>query len=140
MTRYLLAACLSILAVTASAQNAVPKDLAPLQGTWVITSINGQELAAAGQSMLLTITGDKYAQTVNGTVNERGTIKLDTTKKPTAIDLVITEGDDANKTQLGLVEVSATALKLKLAVPGDTTRPTNFEQVDNAILAIATKK
>ena len=140
MTRYLLAACLSVLAVTAFAQTAVPKDLAPLQGTWVITSINGQELAAGGASMLLTITGDKYSQTVNGTINERGTIKVDTTKKPTAIDLIITEGDDANKTQLGLVDVSGTALKLKLALPGQTTRPANFDQVDGAILAIATKK
>ena len=140
MKRYLLAACLSVLAVTVSAQSAVPKDLAPLQGTWVITAINGQELAAAGSSMLLTITGDKYSQTVNGIINERGTIKVDAAKKPTAIDLIITEGDDANKTQLGVVEVSGTALKLKLALPGQTTRPTNFDQAEGAILAIATKK
>jgi uncharacterized protein (TIGR03067 family) len=140
MKRYLLAACLSVLGVTALAQNTVPKDLVPLQGTWVITSVNGQELATAGTSMLLTITGDKYAQTVNGTVNERGTLKLDTSKKPAAIDLIITEGDDANKTQFGLFDVSGTALKLKLALPGQTTRPANFDQADGTILVIATKK
>jgi uncharacterized protein (TIGR03067 family) len=140
MKRYLPIAWLSVLAVTVSAQNAVPKDLVPLQGTWVITSVNGQDLAAAGASMTLTIAADKYTQTVNGTVNERGTLKLDTAKKPIAIDLIITEGDDANKTQVGVVEVSGATMKLKLALPGQTTRPTDFAPADGVILAIATKK
>ena len=77
--------------------------------------------------MTITFTDDKYTQTVNGTVNERGTVKLGTDKKFTTIDLAITEGDDANKPQVGLVEVSGSTMKLKLALPGQTTRPTDFD-------------
>ena len=108
------------------AQDAASKALAPLQGTWTITSINGQDPSASGATMTITFSGDKYSQTVNGTVNERGTVKLGVDKKLTTIDLAITEGDDANKLQVGLVEVSGSTMKLKLALPGQTTRPTDF--------------
>ena len=89
--------------------------------------------------MTITFSGDKYSQTVNGTVNERGTVKLGLDKKLTTIDLAITEGDDANKLQVGLVEVSGSTMKLKLALPGQTTRPTDFAPTEGAILALLTK-
>ena len=90
--------------------------------------------------MTLTIEGDKYSQAVNGTVNERGSIALDSDKKPMTIDLQITEGEDANKTQRGLVEVTGSTMKLKLAAPGATTRPADFAQTQDSILALLTKK
>ena len=121
------------------AQDATSKALAPLQGTWTITSINGQDPAAGGAAMTITFAGDKYHQTVNGTVNERGTVKLGTDKKLTTIDLNITEGDDAKKLQVGLVEVTGSTMKLKLALPGQTTRPTDFAPTEGAILALLTK-
>src|SRR5688572_22349259 len=65
----------------------VDKAFAPLQGVWVIDDINGEPPA----SMLLVFKGDKYEQLINDAVVERGTIKLDAAKKPTAIDLVIQE-------------------------------------------------
>ena len=101
-TALITLAAVALVSAAPGAQGAATKALAPLQGTWTITSINGQDPAASGTTMTITFTDDKYTQTVNGTVNERGTVKLGTDKKFTTIDLAITEGDDANKLQVGL--------------------------------------
>ena len=98
----------------------------PLQGTWVITSINGQATPEGSPEMTLTFTGDKYHQTLGGEVNERGTIKLDKSKKPMMIDLIIAEGDDAGKTQLGIIEVSGDTVRANLDTPGLQQRPPDF--------------
>jgi uncharacterized protein (TIGR03067 family) len=142
MKQFSATAVLTLLTAGLSAQSATPKALDGLQGTWVLTSINGQDLAGSGASMTLVFAADKYSQTVNGEVNERGTIKLGEDKKPMTIDLIITEGSDANKTQLGLIEITGNTMKLKLAVPGATDRPTDFAPAPEAgyLLAIATKK
>jgi len=102
------------------------KTLAAVQGTWVFTSVNGQD--AAGQpEIVITITDDKYVQTIDGNTVEKGTLKFDDTKKPLHMDLVIIEGQDAGKTQLGVLELtSATAVRAKLNTAGETTRPTDF--------------
>ena len=141
MTKRLLAIAMALgLTAAVSAQDARTKALTPLQGTWIITSINGQELAGSGTTMTLTFEGDKYSQAVNGTVNERGAITLGADKKPMTIDLAITEGGDANKIQLGLIEVTGTSMKLKLAMPGQAARPTDFTPAQDAILAVLTKE
>jgi uncharacterized protein (TIGR03067 family) len=120
----------------AAAQAALDKALASLQGTWVINDINGQ----APPSMLLVFKADKYEQVVDGTVNEKGTIKLDAAKKPMALDLVIQEGSDAGKLQLGIVEVTGETMKLKLAFPSETTRPKEFTQEETALMVNLTKR
>jgi uncharacterized protein (TIGR03067 family) len=141
MTKRLMTMAMAlVLTAVVSAQSASTKALAPLQGTWNITSINGQDLAGSGTTMTFTIEGNKYSQAVNGAVNERGTITLGADKKPMTIDLAITEGGDANKLQLGLIEVTGASMKLKLALPGQTTRPTDFAPAQDAILAVLAKK
>jgi len=122
-----------------AAAAAVPAALKPFQGTWVLTSPDGQPLADSGE-LAITITGDKYAQSVAGTVNERGTIKLDTTKKPTWIDLTITEGDDAGKLQVGLIEITGNVMKGILGVAGATTRPASMTPAAGMISFVGKKK
>ena len=117
---------------------AVPAALKPLQGTWILTSPDGQPLAEGG--LTLTITGDKYAQAVAGAVNERGTIKLDATKKPTWIDLTITEGSDAGKLQVGLIEVTGGAMKGVFGAAGDTARPASLTPAPGIISFVGKKK
>src|SRR5687768_3076171 len=46
---------------------------AVLQGTWLVTSLNGQSMPEGSPPVTLTVAGDKYYQTVGGDVNERGT-------------------------------------------------------------------
>ena len=139
-TALLAIAAATLISGAPLAQGATSKALAPLQGTWTIASINGQDPAAGGATMTITFTGDKYSQTVNGTVNERGTFKIGVDKKLTTIDLAITEGGDANKIQLGLVEIDGATMKLKLSLPGQTTRPEDFSERADAILAILKKQ
>ena len=116
MRHFVSIALVALLAAAGvSAQDAVPKELVPIQGTWIITSANGQDVTGQfGPAAALAFTGNKYTGTIDGDVNERGTIKLDTTKKPATIDLNIVEGDDAGKLQLGVVEITGDTLKMKL--------------------------
>jgi uncharacterized protein (TIGR03067 family) len=129
-------------AVPAFAQTkppAVPRALVPFQGTWVLSGPSGQPLTQDGE-LVITVTGDKYAQSVAGAVNERGSIKLDATKKPMWIDLHIAEGNDAGKIQLGLVDIKGDTMTGVLKVPGDTTRPASLAPAEGVISFIAKKK
>jgi uncharacterized protein (TIGR03067 family) len=142
MTRFVTFAILFAACATAAAQQKpapTPKAFVPLQGTWVLSSPDGQAMMGGGE-LALVITGDSYAQTVNGQVNERGTIKLDAATKPMAIDLVITEGDDAGKTQLGIMEVTGDDMKGALSVPGDSTRPAGFTAQEGIIAFLGKRK
>ena len=131
------------IAVAASVLAQESKDTtgtAALQGTWVVTSINGQTAPEGSPEMTLTFTGDKYQQTLAGEVNERGTIKIDASKKPMTIDLIITEGSDAGKTQLGLIEVTSDILRASLDIPGSQQRPTDFTIKESGVMFVGKKK
>ena len=110
---------------------------AAVQGTWIISTINGQP---GPDGMSLTFTGDKYEQALGGQVNERGTIKVDASKKPMTIDLAIGDGQDAGKAQLGIFEVAGDTMKLHLAAPAATQRPTDFTAKEDSFMVIAKKK
>ena len=112
---------------------------ASLQGTWAVGTINGKSLDG-GPSLLLSFEGDKYFQTMDGTVNERGWYKIDTSKKPMTIDLIITEGDDAGKTQLGVFEVTGDKLRANLNIPGSTQRLPDFTIAEAGIMFEAVKR
>jgi uncharacterized protein (TIGR03067 family) len=114
--------------------------LASLQGVWKMTTTNGQDIAAAGQDMTITITGSNYVQTLNGTVVEKGSFKIDETKKPMTMDLSITEGDSAGMTQLGVFELKGTTMTGKMAEPGATTRPTDFTIAEGFFVFVMVKK
>jgi len=127
-------------AQTPAADAAKSKTLTALQGTWVITTANGNDMAGQPE-MTVTFTGDKYVQTAGGNIVERGTMKFDDTKKPIHMDVAIAEGDDAGKTQLGLLEfTSPTSVRGKVNGPGVTTRPSDFEVTEGGFSFIAVKK
>jgi len=130
---------LALMVAPAAAQTSVPKELAALQGTWVILTANGQS-AEGGPEITLTITGDKYNQGVNGEIVERGTIKVDASKKPMTIDLNIAEGDDAGKLQLGVIEVNGASMSGNFGAPGSTARPAGLTSADGAFVFTAKKK
>jgi uncharacterized protein (TIGR03067 family) len=123
-------------------QGKVPADLAPFQGTWTITSIDGTSAADAGMSGELVITGAKYAVKISGQPDEHGTFKVDRSKKPVTIDLLIEAGpgDSGGKAQLGIVEIGTNTLKFKMAQPGATTRPAGFEPAEGQNVIVVTKK
>ena len=133
----ILALSLMLVMPGQTAQDDTKKELEKLQGSWAIASFNGQDVPAEAQ-FFLAFNGDKYEQWNNGSVDERGTIKIDPRTKPMSIDLIITEGNDAGKTQPGVYELTdSTTLWIGLATPGNTTRPS---AVANAELQVLLKK
>ena len=113
--------------------------LASVQGVWSMTQVNGQDTAGSGQDVTITIKDNTYAQAVNGQVLERGTFKIDETKKPMTIDITIVEGDDAGKTQLGVFELTGNTMKGKLGDPG-AARPGDFTVAEGYFVFLMTKK
>ncbi len=141
MKRMAMLAAVVLMSAGVVAQDAKPpvdKALEPLQGSWSVTSINGQSLDQMG-TMLLVIKANKYEQVTNGTTDERGSVKLDATKKPMTIDLAIEEGNDAGKLQLGIIEVTGDTMKVKLNQPDSPTRPTTFTMEEGFLMVTATK-
>ena len=134
---------LSLLFVTAgraSQKPAVPtsdpaptaaqaKDIATLQGDWMITWMNDQEIPAEAEAYLV-FKGDKYEQWTGNQVDERGSITIDVTSTLKKIDLIITEGQSAGQTQLGVYELTADTMTVALANPGSTVRPASLTMGD----------
>ena len=91
-------------------------------------------------AMSLTVAGAKYTVTIDGNVDESGTIKVDATKTPVWLDLIIAEGTDAGQTQVGLVEVKGDTMRCLLSAPGSSARSTSFESGDGAVSVVAQRK
>src|SRR6187401_2786405 len=78
-----------------------------LQGAWVIETLDGKP-APPGVSLVLTVAADgTYTAAENDKIQERGTIRVNATKKPMTLDFIIAEGSPAGKTQLGIFELAA---------------------------------
>jgi len=123
----------------APAQDAAAKEQAAIQGTWMVTSMNGQNPADQGGEIFLVFTGNKYQVVINGAVDESGTFTLDAAKKPTSFDLTILEGSDAGKLQMGIVEIKGDIAQGLLTAAGSTARPADFNSNDGAVLFVAKK-
>lgn len=118
------------------------KVLSSVQGIWTMTTANGQDVAGSGQTVLITITDDKYVQTVNGEIVEKGSFQIDETKKPLALDILVAEGPDAGQKQLAIFEVDATGKTMKVAIsqPGASVRPSAFAVADGVEMLVFAKK
>jgi uncharacterized protein (TIGR03067 family) len=111
------------------------KGLDALKGTWTAKTLERGGQAVPDDDlkelqMQLIFDGDKYTERIRGKVNEEGTIKIDTSKKPHTIDLMIRTGNDAGKLQVCIYEIKGDTLKMCLALPGDKERPTEFTSPD----------
>ena len=144
MKKWTLALAAATVALTSAVtlaqqtpQPEVPNELAAYQGTWIVDQLNGNALPV---EMALVIDGTRYAQTIDGTVTETGQFKLDATKTPHHVTLVIEEGDDAGKSQTGIIEVKGDVVRCLLNTPGDTNRPTSLDKGDGELYVIAHKK
>jgi len=129
-----------VLAVGAAAQGTQRRAQTGVEGTWLVASVNGRTSGGDGPQITITITGDRYEQSVNGNVDESGTVKVDPTANPMTIDFIIITGVAQNTTQLGIFEVIGDTLKLYLNMPGAAVRPADFMPLGDHLLIIAKKK
>lgn len=117
----IVAVCTAALSPQANA----PKELEPLQGRWLVTSVNGKTVPPEAEAAFM-VTGDQYVQGAAGKVVERGTLKIDATKKPMTIDFIITAGRFQGSTQLGLIEIGTDTVRIQVNQPGAKERPADF--------------
>ena len=124
---------IGLVAVTISSawaadDQAVKKDLAQLQGEWLMVSgsADGQSMPdEIRKQMKRVCKGDEATTTMAGRVYIKAKITLDPSKKPKNIDYQMTEGFTKGKTQLGIYEVEGDTFKACFGSPGGP-RPTDF--------------
>lgn len=110
----------------AAARAAEDKDQAKFQGTWTFTAheMDGKATPEADlKKMTITFAGDKFAVKMDGQVVQAGTQKLDSSKKPSTVDAVVTEGEGKGTTMLGIYEISGDTVKFCFD-PTGKKRPT----------------
>ena len=121
-------AAATISSAWAAEKEAVKKDMAQLQGEWLMVSgsADGYPMpdGMIGRSKRV-CKGDELTVIVGGQPFMKAKITIDPTKKPKTIDYLMTEGFTKGKTQLGIYELDGDTLKSCFAGPGDE-RPTDF--------------
>ena len=113
-------------------------DLDRLQGTWNIVAleIEGQKFPPGGSS--ITIAGDAFVSRNMGAVYE-GTVRLDETRAPKALDLNFTKGPEAGGVGLGIYALDGDTWTICLGFAGKT-RPAEFRAPKGTGYALETLK
>ena len=130
------------LLIAADAKDDAKKELAKLQGVWQVTSmeVDGQK---AGEDEVKQVTvvikDDQYSLKQQDNAVNQGTLILDTSKKPMAVDIKPKEGDNSGEVMKGIIEVKGDTQKVCWARP-DKMRPTKFESEDGVTLVVLKKQ
>jgi uncharacterized protein (TIGR03067 family) len=112
-----------------------------MEGTWLPSSA---EMAGKKfpdeilKTMKLVIKDDKYTVTV-GKNTDKGTVKLDPSAKPKALDIKGTDGPNKGKTILAIYEHSGDTLRVCYDL-GGKNRPTEFKTKPDTNLFLVTYK
>jgi RNA polymerase sigma-70 factor (ECF subfamily) len=105
----------------------VKAELKKFQGTWVdiYAEKAGKKQAEVGDHELK-FDGDTFSVADHGQVEEKGTIKLDPSKKPREIDLRVRDRNNEEKTVLGIYAWDGENLMFCWGKPGGEKRPLDF--------------
>jgi uncharacterized protein (TIGR03067 family) len=121
--------------------DAVKADMKLLQGVWVLQSFetNGKQTDPEQiKNIRLTIKGDRYSVDF-GKKKMELTFKIDPTRKPRTMDLIMTK-DDQKAVTHGIYEVSADTFKLCRGTEAAKDPPTGFSTKEGSGLAMAIYK
>jgi uncharacterized protein (TIGR03067 family) len=124
----LFGALRSLSADDQAKEQAVAKELQAFQGTWRLDykEEDGKKFSADEiKDIFGNIDGSgKVVVRRDGKVIGAGTIKLDPTKSPKAIDVTFTEGKNKGITATGIYEIEGDAFRVCIALGGE--RPEEF--------------
>ncbi len=110
-----------------------------MEGTWLPTAaeLGGQKFPdEVRKSIKLVIRDGKYTVTV-GPQTDQGTVKLDPSAKPKAMDIVGTDGPNKGKTFPAIYELSGDTLRICYDLSGKS-RPTEFATKPGTSLFLVT--
>src|SRR5262249_21872569 len=132
------------LALQPPAKDDKPKDdKEAILGTWKVVTQEQQGQKEDQQDIRLTFSGDEFSITKSDQVIYKGTFKIDSPKKPKAIDMTITEAAKqrpVDKTGLGIYARDGDKLKWCVNEPGEPERPTEFSAPSGTRLTLFTLK
>jgi uncharacterized protein (TIGR03067 family) len=103
-------------------------DAKSIDGTWLpsVAELGGEKFPdEVRKTMKLVMDDGKYTVTV-GKNPDKGTVKLDPSKKPKEMDIVGTEGPNKGKTFLAIYEKTDDTLRICYDLSGKA-RPTEFK-------------
>ncbi len=116
-----------------------PDDVKSIDGTWLPAEaeLGGEKFPDEIRKIMKLVIGDgKYTVTVGGQP-DRGTVKLDRSKKPMTMDITGTEGPNLGKTFLAIYENSDDTLRICYDLSGKA-RPTEFKTMRETKLFLVT--
>jgi uncharacterized protein (TIGR03067 family) len=117
-----------LLVGAGAAQDATKKEMSQLEGDWSMVSGEANGMAMPQETVK---TGKRTAKDGETTITFgeqlyfKAKYTIDPTKKPKAIDYMMTEGPTKGKTHLGIYELEGDTVKFCFAAPGKD-RPTEF--------------
>jgi len=121
-------AAATLLSAWAEDTEAAKKDMAQLQGEWLMVSgsADGQAMPDdTVKQMKRVCKGDETTTTMAGQLFMKAKISINPSKKPKIIDYEMVEGFTKGKKQLGIYEVEGDTFKSCFAGPGED-RPADF--------------
>ena len=129
MIRNLTIALVLVLLITPCSRNVLAKDADDaIQGTWQASAaeLGGQKYPdEIVKTIKLVVKGDTYLVTV-GPAPVRGTVKLDVSAKPKAMDITGTEGPNKGKLIPAIYETNGDTLRVCYDLSGKS-RPKAFK-------------
>jgi len=135
-----LVALVLVLAFSSAARSD-DKDDETLQGSWLPSAaeLAGQEFPdEVRKTIKLVVKDDKYTVTVGADVDQ-GTVKLNPSAKPKAMDITGTDGPNKGKTILAIYERKGDTLRVCYDL-GGKSRPTEFKTKAGTQLFLVTYK
>lgn len=139
MSRLLLAFAVALSLVSRARADDAKTTGKAMEGTWLAATaeLGGKEFPDdVRKSIKLVVKDNTYLVTV-GTKPDRGTVKLDPSKSPKALDIVGTDGPNKGKTILAIYERNGDTLKICYDLSGKS-RPTEFKSQDGTQLFLVT--
>jgi uncharacterized protein (TIGR03067 family) len=112
-----------------------------MDGTWLpaTAELGGEKFPdEVRKTTKLVVKGDKYTVTVGKAV-DKGTVKLNPSAKPKAMDITGTEGPNKGKTILAIYERNGDTLRVCYDLSGKN-RPTEFKTEEGTLLFLVTYK
>lgn len=113
----------------AGEKSVIEKELKKFQGTWIFESVEagGKKVDIAGfKGMTVTFEGDRFLVKQGDKVIQTATQKLDPSKSPKTLDVMVIDGLNKGSAMLGIYEFRGDTLWVCFD-PEGKTRPTKFE-------------